>query len=169
MSPTLNAIGSDARGTAVIEAAPKGHRDAGSETVCPSMFSRIVARLRARPLDRLVEAGASPQPGSALEAHMVRLGTIRHREKLAAELRGRATALLCDQVMSLPPGRVNVPAVWEAADLIDHVEKRLLAHHGVSPRGTARLRRLIADWSGPLRRHGSGSLCAELRAVLNAL
>ena len=128
-----------------------------------------VTRLRARPLDRLVEAGASPQPGSVLEAHMMRLGTFGHRESLAAELRHRATALLCDQVMSLPPGRVNVPAVWEAADLIDRVEKRLLNHHGVSPRGTARLRRLLADWSGPLRRHGSGSLCAELRAVLTAL
>ena len=169
MSPTLNAFGNDARGTAVIEAAPKGHQSAGTEIVCPSIFSRIIARLRARPLDRLVEAGASPQPGSALEAHMVRLGTIGHRESLAAELRCRATALLCDQVMSLPPGRVDVQAVWEAADLIDRVEKRLLNHHGVSPRGTARLRRLLADWSGPLRRHGSGSLSAELRAVLTAL
>ena len=60
-------------------------------------------------------------------------------------------------------------AKMEAADLIDRVEKRLLTHHGVSPRGTARLRRLLADWSGPLRRHGSGSLSAELRAVLTAL
>jgi hypothetical protein len=169
MSTTLNAVGNDASGTAVIEAAPQGHQSAGNEIVCPSIFSRIVARLRARPLDRLVEAGASPQPGSALEAHMVRLGTIGHRESLAAELRRRATAQLCDQVMSLPPGRVNVPAVWEAADLIDLVEKRLLTHHGVSPRGTARLRRLLADWSGPLRRHGTGSLSAELRTVLAAL
>jgi hypothetical protein len=169
MSPTLNAVGNDARGTAVIEAAPTGHQSAGTEIVSPSIFSRIVARLRARPLDRLVEAGASPQPGSALEAHMVRLATIGHRESLAAELRCRATALLCDQVMSLPPGRVNVQAVWEAADLIDRVEKRLLNHHGVSPCGTARLRRLLTDWSGPLRRHGSGSLCTELRAVLTAL
>ena len=100
---------------------------------------------------------------------MMRLGTIGHRESLAAELRRRATAVLCDQVMSLPPGRVNVPAVWEAADLIDRVEECLLNHHEVSPRGTARVRRLLADWSGPLRRHGSGNLCAELRAVLTAL
>jgi len=169
MSPTLNAVGNESSGTAIIEAAPEGHQSPGNEIVCPSIFTRIVARLRARPLDRLVEAGESPQPGSALEAHMMRLGTFGHRESLAAELRHRATALLCDQVMSLPPGRVNVPAVWEAADLVDRVEKRLLTHHGVSPRGTARLRRLIADWSGPLRRHGSGNLCAELRAVLTVL
>jgi hypothetical protein len=95
MSPTLNAVGNDARGTAVIEAAPKGHQSARNEVVCPSIFTRIVARLRARPLDRLVEAGASPQPGSALEAHMVRLGSIGHRQSLAAELRRRATGLLC--------------------------------------------------------------------------
>jgi hypothetical protein len=49
------------------------------------------------------------------------------------------------------------------------VEKRLLARHGVSPRGTARLRRLLTDWNGPLRHRGSGDLCSELRAVLAAL
>ena len=62
-----------------------------------------------------------------------------------------------------------MPAVWDAADLIERVEKRLLAHRAVSPRGTARLRRLLADWNGPLRRRGSGDLCSELRAVLAAL
>jgi hypothetical protein len=59
--------------------------------------------------------------------------------------------------------------VWDAADLIERVEKRLLARHGVSPRGTARLRRLLTDWNGPLRHRGSGDLCSELRAVLAAL
>jgi hypothetical protein len=169
MSTTLKAVCNDASGTTAIEAAPKGHQSVGNEIACPSLLTRIVARLGARTLDRLVEAGESPQPGSALEAHAMRLGTIGHRERLAAELRRRATALLCDQVMSLPPGRVSVPAVWEAADLVDRIEELLLTRHGASPRGTARLRRLVADWSGPLRRHGSGSLCVELRAVLTAL
>ena len=104
--------------------------------VYPSILSRIAARLYARPLDRLVEAGASPQPGSALEAHMLRLGSIGYRERLAAELRRRGAVVLCDRVMSLSPSRVNVPAVWAAADLIERVEKRLLTDHAVSPRGT---------------------------------
>jgi len=84
-------------------------------------------------------------------------------------LHRRGTVVLCDRVVSLSPSRLNVPTVWDAADLIERVEKRLLAHRAVSPRGTARLRRLLADWNGPLRRRGSGDLCSELRAVLAAL
>jgi hypothetical protein len=133
----------------------------------PSLLSRIAARVGARHLDRLVEAGASPEAGSALEVHMMRLGSIGYRAHLAAELRRRGTVVLCDRVMSI--SRVNVPTVWDAADLIERVEKRLLTRQGVSPRGTARLRRLLADWNGPLRRRGSGDLCGELRAVLAAL
>jgi hypothetical protein len=140
-----------------------------SNEVRPSIWSRIGARICARHLDRLVEAGASPQPGSALEVHMVRLESIGHRKILAAELRSRGTAVLCDRVMLSLPSRKNVPGVWDAADLIERVEKRLLARHGVSPRGTARLRRLLTDWNGPLRHRGSGDLCSELRAVLAAL
>jgi hypothetical protein len=135
----------------------------------PSIFSRIAARVCARHLDRLVEAGASPESGSALEAHMLRLSSIRHREHLAAELRRRGTVVLCDRVVALSRSRLKVPAVWDAADLIERVEKRLLARRAVSPRGTARLRRLLADWNGPLRRRGSGDLRSELRAVLAAL
>jgi hypothetical protein len=139
------------------------------EAVRPPVFSRIAARLCARHLDRLVASGVSPQPGSALDVHMVRLGSVGHREHLAAELRRRGTVVLCDRVMSISPSRVNVPAVWDAADLIERVENRLLTRDRVSPRGIARLRRLLADWNGPLRRSGSGDLCSELRVVLAAL
>lgn len=159
MSQTLSAVA----------ATPTGYHGASIYVARPSIFSRIAARLCARHLDRLVEAGTSPQPGSALDVHMLRLGSIGHREHLAAELRRRGTVVLCDRVMSISPSRVNVPAVWDAADLIERVEKRLLTDHGVSPRGTARLRRLLVDWNGPLRRGGSGDLCSELRAVLAAL
>ena len=169
MSPTLNAVATVTSRTAAIVATANGHQSAGIDVVYPSILSRIAARLYARPLDRLVEAGATPQPGSALEAHMLRLGSIGYRERLAAELRRRGAVVLCDRVMSLSPSRVNLPAVWAAADLIERVEKRLLTDHAVSPRGSARLRRLLADWSGPLGRHGSGDLCSELRAVLAAL
>ena len=87
----------------------------------PSIFARIAARVCARHLDRLVEAGASPEPGSTLEAHMVRLSSIGHREHLAAELHRRGTVVLCDRVVSLSPSRLNVPTVWDAADLIERV------------------------------------------------
>src|SRR5689334_9865521 len=68
----------------------------------PSLSSRVAARLGARHLDRLVEAGANPQPRSALEVHVARLTSSAHREHLAAELRRRGTAVLCDRVMSAP-------------------------------------------------------------------
>jgi len=140
-----------------------------TDVTSPSIFSRITARVCARHLDRLVEAGASPEPSSALEAHTLRLNSRGYRERLAAEVRRRGTVVLCDRVVSLSPSRLNVPAVCDAADLIERVEKRLLTRHAVSPRGTARLRRLLADSNGPLSRRGSGDLCSELRAVLAAL
>src|SRR6185295_5588072 len=97
------------------------------DTVRPSIWSRIGVRLGARHFDCLVLAGARPQPGSALEVHMERLASRGHRELLAGELRRRGTAVLCDRVMSALPARKNTPAVWDAADLIERVEKRLLA------------------------------------------
>ena len=136
-------------------------------TASPTLFSRIAARLGARHLDRLVVAGASPEPGSALEVHVTRLISNAYREHLAAELRRRGTRVLCDRVMST--SRVKFVAVWDAADLIERVERRLLSRRGVSPLGAALLRRLIADWNGPLRRLGTGDLCDELRVVLAAL
>jgi hypothetical protein len=138
-----------------------------SNTTSPSLRSRITARLGARHLDRLLVTGASPEAGSALDVHVIRLRSIECREQVAAELRRRGTVVLCDRVMS--SSRANVPAVWDAADLIERVEKRLLRGRDVSPRGVARLRRLLADWNGPLRRCGSGDLCDELRATLAAL
>jgi hypothetical protein len=135
-------------------------------TASPSLLSRIAARLGARHLDRLVEAGSHPKPGSPLEAHMVRLDSVAYRERLFAELRRRGTAVLCDRVMSSP--QLKAPAVWDAADLIERVEKRLLRPRA-DRRGIARLRRLLADWNGPLRRCGTGDLCEELRTVLAAL
>jgi hypothetical protein len=138
-----------------------------SNTAAPSLRSRIAARLGARHLDRLLVTGANPEPGSALAVHVMRLGSMECREQLAAELRRRGTVVLCDRVMV--SSRVKVPAVWDAADLIERVEKRLLGRRDVSARGVARLRRLLADWNGPLRRCGSGDLCDELRATLAAL
>lgn len=133
----------------------------------PSLPARIGARLAARHLDRLVMTGALPRAGSALEAHLSWLSSAECRARLAAELRRRGTLVLCDRVVS--SSRINPAAIWDAADLIERAEKRLVSHRPVSPRGVARLRRLLADWNGPLRRGGNGDLCSELRAVLAAL
>jgi hypothetical protein len=136
------------------------------DTARPTLSARIAARVCARHLDRLLQTGVNPKPGTALEAHVQRLSELAYREQLAAELRRRGTAVLCDRVV-LSASRVNASAVWDAADMIERVEKRLQSRH-VSARGVARLRCLLADWNGPLRR-GCGDLCSELRAVLAAL
>jgi hypothetical protein len=59
----------------------------------PSIFSRIAARVCARHLDRLVEAGASPESGSALEAHMMRLSSIARLPQFVGTFRGSAERL----------------------------------------------------------------------------
>ena len=98
---------------------------------------------------------------------MARLSSVDCRGELAAELRRRGTLVLCDRVVSST--RVNPTAIWDAADLIERTEKRLVSDRAVRARGVARLRRLLGDWNGPLRRVGSGDLRSELRAVLAAL
>ncbi len=77
MSPTMNAVATVTSRTATTAAEPNDHQSAGIDVVYPSIFSRIAARLCARQLDRLVEAGARPQPGGALAAHMLRIGLYR--------------------------------------------------------------------------------------------
>jgi hypothetical protein len=100
---------------------------------------------------------------------MSRLTSTGHREQLAAELRERGAALLCHRVVLSPRSRVNVSGVWDAAALIERVEKRLLTAQTVGARGAARLRLLLADRTGPMHRRGRGDLCTELRRVLSLL
>ena len=64
---------------------------------------------------------------------------------------------------------VNAPNIVAAADVIDAVTLRLHSPRPVGARGVARLRRLLADGSGPLYRYGSGDLTGRLRAALAAL
>lgn len=132
-----------------------------------SLAARIAGRLHARRLDRQLDAGA--ESGGALAAHMARLRSPAHRERLAAELRRRGAVLLCHRVVLSPRSSVDVSAVWDAAALIERVEKRLLTGPMVTARGAARLRLLLADRTGPMHRRGRGDLCSELRAVLNLL
>ena len=67
----MTAVATITSRTATIAAEPNDQLSAGIDVVYPSIFSRIAARLCARQLDRLVEAGARPQRGGPLEAHML--------------------------------------------------------------------------------------------------
>jgi hypothetical protein len=170
MLRTINAMGELTGGTAVIEATLPDHGEAPTNIFDrPSITARMVARLRARRLDRQIDNGATAEPSGAVNAHMWRLTSTGHREQLAAELRGQGAALLCHRVVLSPRSRVNVPDVWDAAALIERVEKRLLTEQTASARGAARLRLLLADRTGPMHRRGRGDLCTELRRVLSLL
>jgi hypothetical protein len=135
----------------------------------PSWQARLTAKLFAARYDRAVDAGTSPEPGSALAVHVTRLSAPRAREELAHALR-----LVLRDVAEGPDAlRPRVPvrpdAVRRAADVVHAIVSRLEEPRRVRVRGMARLRMLLADGSGPLYRSGAGSLNAALKGALAAL
>jgi len=135
----------------------------------PSLTTRLQARVFAGRLDRAIESGRIPSPGSPLAVHTARVTSAAEREALARSLRhalaeaggdGPGVALR----IPVDPGRIAV-----CRNVIDDITLRLHAPRPVRPRGMARLRMLLSDGTGPLYRNGNGSLAAALRGVLAAL
>jgi len=147
-------------GTTAVTAFDPGH---------PSLWARLVARLRADDLDRALAVGAPVPPGSPLAAHAARLAS-------PAERRAVAGALL-EAVREARRGHgpfsnripVHTENVLRAEELIEAFVLRLRAPHPVGVRGMARLRRILADGAGPLNRDGRGDLAGRLGAALAAL
>ncbi|WP_319450159.1 MULTISPECIES: hypothetical protein [unclassified Mycobacterium] len=135
----------------------------------PNWQARLAARLFAARYDRAVDAGTSPEPGSALAVHVTRLAAPRAREELAHALR----LVLRDAAEGPDALRPRVPvrtdSVRRAADVVQSILSRLEGPQRVRVRGVARLRMLLADGSGPLYRSGAGSLNAALKGALAAL
>lgn len=131
---------------------------------------RLRARLFAGRLDRELEAGAVPLPGSALAAHVARLTTVQERESLARALRHAMAEAQHHADAGVP---LRIPVNWESMipcrDVVDDITLRLHSPRPVRARGMARLRILLSDGTGPLYQEGRGSLPAELRGVLAAL
>ena len=151
----------------------------GFETPVPADLlhgATVTARLRARVLagrlDREVEVGIVPLPGSSLAVHMARLTSVEEREALARTLR-QALAELHSGHPGRPGVSPRVPVHPErlatCRGVIDDITLLLHSPRPVRARGMARLRMLLADGTGPLYRNGRGSLAAELRGVLAAL
>jgi hypothetical protein len=131
-----------------------------------SIATRVIAELFATRFDKQLVAGAAPDPGSALAAHVSRLVSAGERRKLAETLRRSVSESYSrHEPMSarIPVDRSGVTA---AVGLIDQVESRLLAPRPVSAHGVARLRLLLSDGTGPMYWSGGGDLGAELRTVL---
>jgi hypothetical protein len=140
-----------------------------SDPSWPSLATRWRARFLAARLDRDLEAGILPEPGSALALHMARVTSVEERQALARSLR-HAVSDPCDTGRVVPM-RVPFHAQRVAAcqDVIDDITLLLHSPRPVRARGMARLRTLLSDGRGPLYRNGRGSLAAELRGVLAAL
>ncbi len=137
--------------------------------VRPSMTSRLIARLRAGRLDRLIAVGVPAPVGSAQAAHEARLMSMTERETIARSLRAaladaRGRGLLLSSRVPL-----HVPNITAAEDVIDAVTLRLHSPRPVSARGMARLRQILSDGTGPLYRYGRGDLRGRLGAALAAL
>ena len=129
---------------------------------------RLRAQFFAARYDRQIENGVSPEPGTPLAVHRMRLTSPRERDDLANALR-LAVQDAC--FSSHFNGRVPIrsDAVHGCVDLIYSVCDRLAEPSPVRARGMARLRILLADGRGPLYWPGRGTLNAALRGVLAAL
>jgi hypothetical protein len=135
----------------------------------PSVVARVGAGLIAGRLDQQIEDGAPVAPNTMLAAHTARLTSRRERSALTAKLRAVVEQSLGPQLPwsgRIPPHRGNVAA---AMPLITAVMARLDGPQPILPRGTARLRLLMSDGTGPLYSGRNGSLSGALQAVLAAL
>jgi hypothetical protein len=134
-----------------------------------SLLTRLTARLRAGQFDQMLAVGVSAPEGSPIAAHAARLTTIQEREAIARSLRNS----LNDARRGDPVFSSRVPLhcdnILAAEDLIDAVTLRLHSPRPVSPRGMARLRRLLSDGAGPMYRYGRGDLAGRLGAALAEL
>jgi hypothetical protein len=135
----------------------------------PTLWDALGARVKSGRYDRMLATGASPATSWALTLHAYHITTTAERHALARVLRrciGEATGTAPALMHRIDVDRDNVRAA-EAS--IDHITLWLHSPRTVSPRGMARLRRVITDGTGPLYRFGRGDLDGRLRAVLAAL
>ncbi len=136
----------------------------------PPLAARLQARLFAWRLDREIEAGAVVVPGTPLAAHVARLTSVKQRDSLARGLRRAVDRAESTRGCVSGPFPIGSGQVAECRSEIDHITLLLHSPRPVHPRGMARLRMLLTDGTGPLYDGGgSGSLAAELRAVVAAL
>jgi hypothetical protein len=134
-----------------------------------ALSSRLKARLFAGRLDREVEVGIVPLPGSSLAVHIARLTSVEEREALSRTMREALSELRRDRRGFSPRIPVHPERLASCRGVIDDITLLLHSPRPVRARGMARLRLLLSDGTGPLYHSGRGSLAAELRGVLAAL
>jgi hypothetical protein len=139
--------------------------EAGGATI----WARLTARLCAGRLDAALAVGVPAPAGSALAVHAARLASTPEREAIARSLRRAVHDAHNESAavsMRVPLHRANIAI---AEDVIDDITLRLHSPRPVSPRGMARLRRVLSDGRGPMYQFGHGDLEGRLGAALAAL
>lgn len=135
----------------------------------PSLVTRLTAWVRAGKFDQLIAVGVPAPAGSALAVHHARLTSTAEREAIARTLRHAARDTRVGGLVLSSRVPVHASNILAAEELIDKVTLRLHSPLPVQARGMARLRRLLADGSGPFYRYGRGDLNGRLGAALAAL
>ena len=135
----------------------------------PSPLARLTARMQAGQFDRMLAVGAPVRSRGALAAHATRLTSRPERELVASAL----SRIVSEAIAGPRPFSSRIPLnrqnIVDTRELIDDVTHRLHAPQPVSACGVARVRRLLADGSGPLYRRGGGDLRGRLGAALAVL
>jgi hypothetical protein len=136
--------------TATLQVFAASYDRVAERTIEPSWFSRAMARLRSRALDRALIAGADPTDSTQLAARACRLTSPANRNLLAAGIdRLVASASEPPSRARLAPPRATVVA---AGDDLRHLAEILRGRSPLYARGLAMLRELVTDGAGPLYR-----------------
>lgn len=131
--------------------------------------TKVMARLLAAKLDRMLAVGVPVVEGSPLAVHATRLTSVDERETVAHTLRRALEDARNRNAPASSRVELNIPNITAAGDRIDQVTLRLHSPRPVAARGMARLRILIADGTGPMYRYGRGDLEGRLGAAVAAL
>ena len=110
-----------------------------------------------------------PPAGSALAVHEGRLTSVEEREAIACSLRRAVRDVHSGGWPLSSRVPLNAANIAAGEDLIDAITLRLRPARPVSARGMARLRRVLADGTGPLYRFGRGDFEGRLGAAVAAL
>ena len=130
---------------------------------------RLLAHVRAAALDAELTSGASPESSVLLALHAGHLFRPSQRRLLAHSLT-RVASTAATPARSRLRAPVYWPAVRRARVELQAVIERLAAAGPVDVHGVARVRRLLADGTGPLYRESApDQLRNELRAALAAM
>jgi hypothetical protein len=136
--------------TATLQMFASSYDRVAERTIEPSWFSRMMASVRGRALDRALIAGADPTDSTQLAARACKLTSPANRRLLAAGIE----RLLRSPTERPSRARLAPPrdTVLAAAEELSNLAELLRGRSPLYARGLAMLRELLTDGAGPLYR-----------------